>query len=168
MIILNREELPETARFQRGEKEGLEDRIVGRRGEKEGVEAGRVREDRRAGAGRRRVSRGGNVYKERKWDSKRMHDSGGMPSSHSATVSALAVAIGIQKGTGSPVFAIAVVLACIILLHCIWLICCVLTSGKWNNSLLLMFIVMYDASGVRPHASRQAEVSSLRGCLMQS
>ncbi|XP_028785621.1 uncharacterized protein LOC114741509 isoform X2 [Neltuma alba] len=70
-------------------------------------------------------------YKERKWDSKRMLDSGGMPSSHSATVSALAATIGIQEGTGSPVFAIAVVLAC---------------------------IVMYDASGVRLHAGRQAEL----------
>ncbi|XP_028808322.1 uncharacterized protein LOC114762891 [Neltuma alba] len=70
-------------------------------------------------------------YKERRWDSKRMLDSGGMPSSHSATVSALAVAIGLQEGTGSPAFAVAVVLAC---------------------------VVMYDATGVRLHAGRQAEL----------
>ncbi|ESR60845.1 hypothetical protein KPL70_003861 [Citrus sinensis] len=70
-------------------------------------------------------------YKEKRWDSKKMLDSGGMPSSHSATVSALAVAIGLQEGSGSPSFAIAVVLAC---------------------------IVMYDASGVRLHAGRQAEL----------
>ena len=43
-----------------------------------------------------------------------MLDSGGMPSSHSATVSALAVAIGLQEGAGSPAFAVAVVLACIV------------------------------------------------------
>lgn len=43
-----------------------------------------------------------------------MIDSGGMPSSHSATVTALAVAIGLQEGTGAPDFAIAVVLACIV------------------------------------------------------
>ncbi|GAY64012.1 hypothetical protein CUMW_230220 [Citrus unshiu] len=54
-------------------------------------------------------------YKEKRWDSKKMLDSGGMPSSHSATVSALAVAIGLQEGSGSPSFAIAVVLACILL-----------------------------------------------------
>lgn len=60
-----------------------------------------------------------------------MLDSGGMPSSHSATVSALALAIGLQEGAGSPAFAIAVVLSC---------------------------IVMYDASGVRLHAGRQAEL----------
>ncbi|CAL2249356.1 unnamed protein product [Prunus armeniaca] len=72
-------------------------------------------------------------YKERRWDSKRMLDSGGMPSSHSATVTALAVAIGLQDGVGGPAFAIALVLAC---------------------------IVMYDASGVRLHAGRQAEVTS--------
>ncbi|XP_062152236.1 uncharacterized protein LOC133860677 [Alnus glutinosa] len=70
-------------------------------------------------------------YKEKRWDSKRMLDSGGMPSSHSATVTALAVAIGLLEGTGGPAFAIAVVLAC---------------------------VVMYDASGVRLHAGRQAEL----------
>nr|AFK33902.1 unknown [Medicago truncatula] len=70
-------------------------------------------------------------YKEKRWDSKRLLDSGGMPSSHSATVSALAVAIGFQEGIGSSVFAIAVILAC---------------------------IVMYDATGVRLHAGRQAEL----------
>ncbi|KAH7533097.1 hypothetical protein FEM48_Zijuj04G0094100 [Ziziphus jujuba var. spinosa] len=70
-------------------------------------------------------------YKEKRWDSKRMLDSGGMPSSHSATVTALAVAVALQYGTSGPVFAIAVVLAC---------------------------VVMYDASGVRLHAGRQAEL----------
>ncbi|PON91911.1 Acid phosphatase/vanadium-dependent haloperoxidase-related [Trema orientale] len=70
-------------------------------------------------------------YKEKRWDSRRMLGSGGMPSSHSATVTALAVAIGLQDGTGGPAFAIAVVLAC---------------------------VVMYDASGVRLHAGRQAEL----------
>ncbi|XP_038902034.1 uncharacterized membrane protein YuiD [Benincasa hispida] len=70
-------------------------------------------------------------YKERKWESKRMLDSGGMPSSHSATVTALAVAIAIQDGSGGPAFAIALVFAC---------------------------IVMYDAAGVRLHAGRQAEL----------
>ncbi|KAG5252043.1 hypothetical protein OIU76_008255 [Salix suchowensis] len=70
-------------------------------------------------------------YKEKRWDSKRMLDSGGMPSSHSATVTALAVAIGLQEGTGSPAFAIVVIVA---------------------------FVVMYDASGVRLHAGRQAEL----------
>lgn len=53
-------------------------------------------------------------YKEKRWDSKRMLGSGGMPSSHSATVMALAVAIALQEGTGGPAFAIAVVLACIV------------------------------------------------------
>ncbi|GAB2274928.1 hypothetical protein Dimus_009697 [Dionaea muscipula] len=70
-------------------------------------------------------------FKEKRWDSKRMLSSGGMPSSHSATVTALAVAVGLQQGTGGAAFAIAVVLAC---------------------------VVMYDASGVRLHAGRQAEL----------
>ncbi|KAL8215721.1 hypothetical protein R6Q57_022558 [Mikania cordata] len=70
-------------------------------------------------------------FKERKWDTRRMLSSGGMPSSHSATVTALAACIGLQEGTGSSLFAIAVVLAC---------------------------VVMYDATGVRLHAGRQAEL----------
>ncbi|KAM7278068.1 hypothetical protein ACFE04_005202 [Oxalis oulophora] len=70
-------------------------------------------------------------YKEKRWDAKRMLGSGGMPSSHSATVTALALAIGLQQGIGEPAFAIALVIAC---------------------------VVMYDASGVRLHAGRQAEL----------
>ncbi|EYU33661.1 hypothetical protein ABFS83_08G171300 [Erythranthe nasuta] len=69
--------------------------------------------------------------KDKKWDSRRMLSSGGMPSSHSATVTALATAIGLQEGVGAASFAIAVVLAC---------------------------VVMYDATGIRLHAGRQAEL----------
>jgi len=41
--------------------------------------------------------------------------SGGMPSSHSATVSALAMAIGVSSGFGSPIFALAVVFAIVVM-----------------------------------------------------
>ncbi|XP_019200571.1 PREDICTED: uncharacterized protein LOC109194125 [Ipomoea nil] len=70
-------------------------------------------------------------YKERRWDLKQLIGSGGMPSSHSSTVTALAVAVGLQEGFGGPLFATAFILAC---------------------------VVMYDATGVRLHAGRQAEV----------
>ncbi|XVE74823.1 hypothetical protein DITRI_Ditri12bG0049200 [Diplodiscus trichospermus] len=70
-------------------------------------------------------------YKERRWDIKQLVGSGGMPSAHSATVAALATAIGFQEGFGGPLFAISLILAC---------------------------IVMYDATGVRLQAGRQAEV----------
>ncbi|XP_047966163.1 uncharacterized membrane protein YuiD-like [Salvia hispanica] len=69
--------------------------------------------------------------KDKKWDSRKMVSSGGMPSSHSATVTALATAIGLEEGVGAASFAIAVVLAC---------------------------VVMYDATGIRLHAGRQAEL----------
>lgn len=39
-----------------------------------------------------------------------------MPSSHSATVTALAAAIGFHEGFGGPLFATALVLACIVCL----------------------------------------------------
>ncbi|MQM05467.1 hypothetical protein Taro_038277 [Colocasia esculenta] len=70
-------------------------------------------------------------YKERRWDAKQLIGSGGMPSSHSATVTALAVAIGLQDGFGGSIFAAAMIVAC---------------------------VVMHDAFGVRLHAGRQAEV----------
>ncbi|CAN6464195.1 unnamed protein product [Victoria cruziana] len=54
-----------------------------------------------------------------------------MPSSHSATVTALAVSIGLQEGFEGSLFAVAAVMAS---------------------------VVMYDAFGVRLHAGRQAEV----------
>ncbi|KAK8477082.1 hypothetical protein V6N13_115528 [Hibiscus sabdariffa] len=70
-------------------------------------------------------------YKERRWDFKQLVASGGMPSSHSSTVVALATAVGLQEGFGGAIFATALILAS---------------------------IVMYDASGVRLHAGRQAQV----------
>jgi acid phosphatase family membrane protein YuiD len=57
--------------------------------------------------------------------------SGGFPSSHSATVSALALGIGKYYGWNSPIFAVAAVFA---------------------------MVVMYDAAGVRRAAGKQAEV----------
>ncbi|KDO40912.1 hypothetical protein CISIN_1g038465mg [Citrus sinensis] len=53
-------------------------------------------------------------YKEKRWDSKRVLNSDGIPWSPSATVSVLAVAIGLQEGSGSSSFTIAIVLACIV------------------------------------------------------
>ncbi|KAM7487176.1 hypothetical protein LguiB_024660 [Lonicera macranthoides] len=70
-------------------------------------------------------------YKEKRWDLKQLIGSGGMPSSHSATVTALAAAVGYHDGFGGTLFATALVLAC---------------------------VVMYDATGVRLQAGRQAEV----------
>ncbi|KAG8383276.1 hypothetical protein BUALT_Bualt05G0167700 [Buddleja alternifolia] len=70
-------------------------------------------------------------YKENHWDVKQLVGSGGMPSSHSSTVTALTLAVGLQEGFGGSLFATALILA---------------------------FVVMYDATGVRLHAGRQAEV----------
>ncbi|GAB2214357.1 hypothetical protein Droror1_Dr00018700 [Drosera rotundifolia] len=70
-------------------------------------------------------------YKERRWDLKQLIGSGGMPSSHASTVTALAVGVGFHDGLGGSLFAASVVLAS---------------------------VVMYDATGVRLQAGRQAEV----------
>ena len=68
---------------------------------------------------------------EHEWNFSRFHGSGGMPSSHSAMVVSAAVMTGAAAGFDSPVFAVAVVLAC---------------------------IVMYDAAGVRRETGKQATV----------
>lgn len=62
---------------------------------------------------------------------KRIIGAGGMPSSHSAIVIALATLIGKNLGVDSPIFAITLIFA---------------------------FIVMYDACGVRRAAGKQAKV----------
>ncbi|WP_018112238.1 divergent PAP2 family protein [Thermus igniterrae] len=61
----------------------------------------------------------------------RFLETGGMPSSHSATVSALAIGVGLQEGFGSTLFAVAAVFA---------------------------LIVMYDATGIRRAAGLHAQL----------
>lgn len=69
--------------------------------------------------------------RKRKIDMRLLVSAGGMPSSHSASVCALATAVGIQEGVRSTLFAISFILA---------------------------IIVMYDAAGVRRAASTQARI----------
>jgi uncharacterized protein len=73
-------------------------------------------------------------FTTRKWDVKLLFSTGGMPSSHSAAVTALTTAVGFVDGIGSTSFAIAVVLS---------------------------IIVMFDAAGVRRHAGTHAAVLNL-------
>lgn len=63
------------------------------------------------------------------WNWALLFQAGGMPSSHSAMVSAAALSIGLYKGFDLPVFAVASILA---------------------------MIVIYDATGIRREAGRQA------------
>ncbi len=71
------------------------------------------------------------IVQNRKFSFVSLIASGGMPSSHSASVTALATSVGIAEGFASPVFAVTVLFA---------------------------FIVMYDATGVRRETGRQAQV----------
>ena len=68
---------------------------------------------------------------ERRWAPERLLETGGMPSSHSASVAALATSLGVIHGWDHPYFAIAAVFAS---------------------------IVMYDATGIRRAAGQQAEL----------
>ena len=65
----------------------------------------------------------------KKFNFKRIMGAGGMPSSHSAIVTGLATLIGKYEGVDTPIFALALIVA---------------------------FVVMYDACGVRRAAGKQA------------
>jgi hypothetical protein len=65
----------------------------------------------------------------KRWNWALLFQAGGMPSSHSAMVSAMALSIGLYIGFDLPVFAVASILA---------------------------MIVIYDATGIRREAGRQA------------
>lgn len=71
------------------------------------------------------------IFVEKGFNLKRFFETGGMPSSHSSTVSCLTTCIGIVYGTNTLYFAIAIVF-----------------SG----------ITMYDAAGIRRAAGKQARV----------
>jgi acid phosphatase family membrane protein YuiD len=55
--------------------------------------------------------------KDRRWDTKKVLSSAGMPSPHAATVMGLAAAVGLKEGSESSAFAIAVVFACVVSFH---------------------------------------------------
>jgi len=71
------------------------------------------------------------LVKTKKVNFKRIVGAGGMPSSHSAIVTSITTLIGKYEGVGSSIFAL---------------------------SLIMAFIVMYDACGVRRAAGKQAAV----------
>lgn len=68
---------------------------------------------------------------ERRWRPTAAMETGGMPSSHSAMVAALATGVALTQGLGSPLFAASTVFA---------------------------LIVMYDATGVRHSSGIQARL----------
>ena len=56
-----------------------------------------------------------NLIIERKFSFERLFGDGGMPSGHSATVMSLAIMVGWCEGFGTPIFAIAFVLAAVVM-----------------------------------------------------
>lgn len=70
-------------------------------------------------------------WKTKQWDWTLLLRAGGMPSSHSALVAGVAHSIGLSVGYGSPMFALAFVLA---------------------------MIVIYDATGIRRQAGKHASI----------
>lgn len=70
-----------------------------------------------------------DLITKKKFNFKRIMGAGGMPSSHSAVVTSVATVIGKYEGVDTPIFALALIMA---------------------------FVVMYDACGVRRAAGKQA------------
>lgn len=73
-----------------------------------------------------------HYYRTGQWNWREVFASGGFPSSHSSTVTALSLAIGMQEGFGSALFAVTAVFS---------------------------FIVMYDACHVRYYSGKNIEVT---------
>ena len=71
------------------------------------------------------------MYRQRRFNFRWLFDTGGMPSSHSATVASLATVVGIYYGFGSVPFLIV---------------------------LIFTTITMFDAAGVRRNVGRQAMI----------
>ena len=72
-----------------------------------------------------------DLVKTKKFNFKRIMGAGGMPSSHTAVVTSLAMLVGKSEGFDSAMFAVALVFA---------------------------MVVMYDAAGVRRAAGKQAHL----------
>jgi acid phosphatase family membrane protein YuiD len=75
-----------------------------------------------------------NYVINRRFEPLIIFSNGGMPSSHSSLTAALATAIGIHYGVGSPLFAIAIIFA---------------------------LVTMWDAAGIRYQASKHAQLLNL-------
>jgi hypothetical protein len=71
-----------------------------------------------------------HYWTSRKWDLTLLFSTGGMPSSHSAAVTAMATSVGLIEGFSSTIFGASAVVA---------------------------VIVMFDAAGVRRHAGEHAQ-----------
>jgi acid phosphatase family membrane protein YuiD len=67
----------------------------------------------------------------RRWNLRRLVETGGMPSSHAAAVSALTTAVGLEEGFGSVLFGV---------------------------TLYFSLVIMYDAAGLRRAAGKQAVI----------
>jgi acid phosphatase family membrane protein YuiD len=70
-------------------------------------------------------------FTEGKWNFWHFFQAGGMPSTHSSSVTALTLSVGLTQGWASPLFTMCAVFA---------------------------LVVMYDATGVRRAAGKQAEI----------
>ena len=89
----------------------------------------------------------------------RLVGSGGMPSSHSATVCALTTASGMKYGVGSFEFAVSFVLAMIVMYDAMGVRR--VSSFEFAISFVLSAVVMYDAIGVRQETGKQAKLLNL-------
>jgi acid phosphatase family membrane protein YuiD len=70
-------------------------------------------------------------YRTRRWNLRRFVETGGMPSSHAASVAALSTSVAVTEGWRSPLFGV---------------------------TLYFSVVVMYDAAGLRRAAGRQAKI----------
>ena len=121
-----------------------------------------------------------HYYVQREWDFTRLVGSGGMPSSHTSLVMGLTAAMAVLHGTSNSMFAICLVFSLIVSVSsaCVprpaLAPTCVLRVLPLKHPSSLASVacsprprsrravqVMYDATGVRAHAGKQASVLNM-------
>ena len=85
------------------------------------------------------------LFREKKINFRRLVETGGMPSSHAASVSALSTCVGLLEGFDSVLFNVVVFFSLIVMYDA-------------AGTLYFSLVVMYDAAGLRRAAGRQAMV----------
>jgi len=94
---------------------------------------------------------------------RRLYLSGGMPSAHSATVTAVAVIIGLKDGWGSAIFAVALTVASVVIYDAIMVR---RSSGEQGDSLTAL--IKEQKSNVRlPRVSKgHSPIEALAGIIL--
>lgn len=100
-------------------------------------------------------------------NARQLYLSGGMPSAHSATTTAMVVTLGAFEGTDSPIFALAVLLAAIVMYDAVMVR---RSSGEQGNSLTALITELKSKvrlpRAAKGHTPAEVAVGALVGLIV--